>query len=346
MLVQNNPRYGSLPLADLLLEKAWERGLQEPAAGREMIGLVFEILDRIDTELTGQEILNDLRGRGWGYQANFLRMLSSLREAEEGFRKAEELLADGTGDLLERARIVALKSTLRRAQKRRGEAAELLDEALEIYLALDEGHLAGRTMLSQALLHNEQGDPAKAIEVLREAQELIEPAVDPYLVRVVQQNLAVYLTDLGRYEEAMNLLPALRRRMVESRSGRMELLRLRWQEGKILLGLGHESRAEAAFLEVRKGFVEEAIAHDAATVSLELASLYLRQGRTAEIRELARQLVPIFQSRDLHQEAIASLLLFQQAVERDALTLRLVEEVAAVVRKAGEKPRPKPEEPS
>jgi hypothetical protein len=55
---------------------------------------------------------------------------------------------------------------------------------------------------------------------------------------------------------------------------------------------------------------------------------------------------PIFQSRDLRQEAIAALLLFQRAVEMDTLTLRMVEEVADVVRRSQEKPRPRAPEPS
>lgn len=346
MLVLNNPRFQSLPLADLVLETAWERGIDQPAEADAMVGVALDILSRVDAELFGSEILNDTRGRAWAYRGNFLRLGSSLREAEEAFSRSEAVLAEGTGDLLETARLLGLKATLRRAQNRRQEAAAMLDEALEIYLALDDGHLAGRTMVSQALLLSEGGDTAGAIELLRRAQARIEPERDPYLMRVVQQNLASYLLDMGRYEEAMGMLPGLRVRMLESGGRRIELLRLRWLEGKILLGLGHESRAEAAFLEVRKGFVDQGIADDAASVSLELASLYLRQGRTAEIRELTSQSMPIFQSRDLHQNVIAALLLFQQAAESDALTLRLIEEVSDVVRKSREKPRPKPEQPS
>lgn len=346
MLVLNHQRFQTLPFAELVLETAWELGVDQPVEADSMVSVAMDILERVDSSLFGVELLNDIRGRAWAYRGNFLRIGSELREAEEAFARAERSLAEGTGDLLEWARLLGLKATLRRTQKRRDEAADLLDEALAIYLALDESHLAGRTMVTQALLHSERGEAAEALEVLREAQRRIEPERDPYLMRVVQQNLASYLLDLGRYEEAMAMLPALRTRMLESGGRRLELLRLRWLEGKILLGLGHESRAEAAFLEVRKGFVEQGIAHDAATVSLQLASLYLRQGRTAEIRELTSQLVPIFQSRDLHQNAIAALLLFQQAVERDALTLRLVEEVADVVRKFHEKPRLKTAQPS
>lgn len=141
------------------------------------------------------------------------------------------------------------------------------------------------------------------------------------------------------------MIPALRARVVQHGT-RSELLRLRWQEGKIHVGLGNENRAEAAFLEVRKGFLELGLQYDVASVTLELAALYMRQRRTGEIRDLAAQMFPIFQSRDLHQEAIAALLLFQRAVEMDTLTLRMVEEVADVVRRSQEKPRPQMAEPS
>lgn len=345
MLVRNRSRFQTLAVAELVLESAWDRRLQKPEESESLISLALELTDCLDSEVCGEGLLNDLRGRAWSYRGNLLRIRSELRESNEAFRVAAAFLAEGTGDPLETARLLGLTATLRRLQFRFDEAAGMIQESLLIYRSLGEDHLAGRTMVTQALLLEESGDPAGALEVLRKAQDLIEPTQDAYLVRVVQQNTVTYLMELGRYEEAMGLIPALRRRMVEGGS-RMELLRLRWQEGRILMGLGHETRAEAAYLEVRKGFTEEGVAHDAAAVSLELAGLYLRQGRTAEIRELARQMVPIFQSRDLHQEAIAALLLFQRSVEMDTLTLRMVEEVSDAVRRAQGKPRAKQEEPS
>ena len=66
----------------------------------------------------------------------------------------------------------------------------------------------------------------------------------------------------------------------------------------------------------------------------------------AEIRELTRQMVPLFQSRDLHQGAIAALLLFQRAVEMDTLTLRVVEEVTDTVRKTQGKQEARQHQPS
>jgi hypothetical protein len=195
------------------------------------------------------------------------------------------------------------------------------------------------------LLVYELGEADRAIEVLRTAQGLIDAQREPHIARVAQQNLIVYLSETGFCEEAMAMIPSLRHKLV-AEGTRTELLRLRWLEGKIHLGLGNEARAEAAFLEVRRGMLDLEFAKDVALIGLELAALYMRQRRTGEIRELAAQMFPIFQSRDLRQEAIAALLLFQRAVEMDTLTLRMVEEVADVVRRSQEKPRPRAPEPS
>jgi hypothetical protein len=46
----------------------------------------------------------------------------------------------------------------------------------------------------------------------------------------------------------------------------------------------------------RDGFLTEDIPYETALVSLDLAQLYAEQGRTAELKRLSAELVPIFAS--------------------------------------------------
>ncbi|HLE85650.1 MAG TPA: tetratricopeptide repeat protein, partial [Thermoanaerobaculia bacterium] len=345
LLVRNNARFQTLPLAELLLDHAWSLGFEEPLRAELVAELAGELVELIEPEPFSEEVLNDLRARSWAFRGNFRRITGDFRGAEEAFRRAQELQGEGTGDLLEQARLLGLRATLCRDRSRLEEAGELLQRAARIYLMTEETHLAGRTMIEMGVLAFREQRYDQAVERFQRGLEMVDCEQEPRLLFVGHYNMMLCLTEEGRFDEAMTLLPKVRRLTVESGS-RFDLLRLRWNEGDILRGLGHEARAEAAYLEVRKGFIEEGIAYDAAAVSLTLAALYLRQGRHAEIKQLAAEMVPIFQSRDVHQEAIAALLLFRRAVEMENLTLRMIEEVSEVVRRSQGKPAPPPEQPS
>ncbi|MEA2562329.1 MAG: hypothetical protein QOH06_3833 [Acidobacteriota bacterium] len=80
---------------------------------------------------------------------------------------------------------------------------------------------------------------------------------------------------------------------------------------------------------MRDGFLQEGHGYDVAIVSMDLALLYLRQGRTAEMKALAREMLPIFHSQDVHREAVAALVLFQEAIREEQITAAFVREIAA-----------------
>jgi hypothetical protein len=76
------------------------------------------------------------------------------------------------------------------------------------------------------------------------------------------------------------------------------------------------------------------MAYDVALVSLEIAILHAGQGRTEQVKTLARHMTPIFRAHAIHREALAALTLFRQAAEREQVTAELAREVLAYLRKA------------
>jgi hypothetical protein len=73
--------------------------------------------------------------------------------------------------------------------------------------------------------------------------------------------------------------------------------------------------------------------YDAAMVSLDLAILYLKEDRVADVQRLAEEMLPIFQAQDVHREDLAALRLFQEAAQRQELTVEKVRELAAWLRR-------------
>jgi hypothetical protein len=110
--------------------------------------------------------------------------------------------------------------------------------------------------------------------------------------------------------------------------------RRQWLKGKIARGMGRTIRAEALFLKAREGFLAEGIPYDTALISLELATLYAEQGRTADLKRLAEEIVPIFASRKIHREALAALAFLKQAIEAEAASLDVIVRVAAFLKRA------------
>jgi tetratricopeptide (TPR) repeat protein len=330
--VEENEDFHAWGLCELLLRTSRASTFSDPARGVELANLALRVVRHLG-EAYDPSWVTDLRARCFAYLGNARRVLGELRSAEDSFLKAESCLARGTsGNLAIQAEILDLKSSLRRAQRRLAEALELIDGALALYREAGEEHGTGKSLLQKAKILEETGDLAAAVELLQRLSAEIDPGREPQLFLYSRFNLLCALILAARYEEAERLLPVVTA-LLQGSAHPLDFVRLRWVEGNIHLGLGRRGPAEAAFREVQRGFLERLMGYDAALVSLDLARLYAQEGCTDDLKRLAAELMPIFESRDVHREAIVALLMFQRACEEERLTVELVQELAAYLRR-------------
>lgn len=336
MLVRNSARFASRALGELLLVKSHEACFQDAERAAELAELahrVAERLEALDDDERSAEELRGLSARCWGALGNAQRVRGNLQAAEQAIGQAEVLVGGEIGDLLDRARVLDWKASLRKDQRRFDESLRLLDRVIGIYRQLGQRHLYGRSLAQKAAVCQASGDSAAAIELLRGAFEHLDPREDPRMALAVRHNLIVCLNATGQHREAFALLFHTRPLYLEH-GGRSGLMRLRWVEGAVAYGLGRSDQAEAAYREVRQGFLEQHLDYDAALASLDLAALYAAQGRTAEVRRLAEEMLPVFTSRRIHREALAALIVFRRAAEMDEAGLELVRSVADFLNRA------------
>jgi tetratricopeptide (TPR) repeat protein len=331
ILVQNSARFQNWGLAELILQKAGQ-SMGEPRETREMAELAVTVAESLSPMIYSPALVQDLKARAWASLGNAHRMLSDFRASEQCFQVAESHLARGSGDRLERARLLDLKASLRNYQGRTEEAVSLLNRAIAIYQRSGQRHLLGRALLNKGHVTMWTGDLETAIALLRQGLALVDGARDPKLVVTSHHNLAYVLNELGQHREALAIVSRTRQLYLEV-GDRLNLLRLEFLEGQIAMALGRLEQAEGIFREVRRSFGEKEMAFDAALATLDLAGVYARQGRSAEMQGLAQEMLPIFQSRELHREAIAALILFQQAAEKNCVTLGLIQEVTGCLQK-------------
>jgi tetratricopeptide (TPR) repeat protein len=212
-------------------------------------------------------------------------------------------------------------------------ALNLLDRARAA--APDEAH--GRIPLKQASIYAMKDEPERALESLQEAGPRVEVHGDRRQLCVCRFNLARCLCDLERFGEAEALLPQVRE-LAEELGNKLDLVRLQWLEAKVFAGLGRTEEARQAYEEVRQAFADDKIAYDCALVSLELALPLLTEGRTAEVRALAEEMVWIFEAEGVPENALAALTVFCQAAKEETATVELARRVLRFLERAREDP--------
>jgi tetratricopeptide (TPR) repeat protein len=234
-----------------------------------------------------------VQGFAWAHLGNARRVRGDLPTADQAFQKARKLWESGSDplNLLERTRMLDLEASFRRDQGRFKEALKLLDQALEA-----EGVGEDRrkhVLIKKATVLEALGQFGRAIEVLSEAAGLVAKTGEARLLLALRFNMAVNHGFLGHYAAAEAMLPKIRQ-LAAARGDELDLLRVRWLEGRIAAGLGRRQEAVEALSRVREGFASREIAYDAALASLELAALKLfceAAEKNAVTLEMARRLV-------------------------------------------------------
>jgi tetratricopeptide (TPR) repeat protein len=324
--IRTEVRFHALKLCDLLLKRSRKSWFHDPARAVELARMAVEIADWLDIGYYGESLVEDERALAWAHLGNAYRIASDLRSAEEALLRAEEHQKRAGEDALTGAQILSFMASLRTSQDRFDEATEILDQAIAVYREARDRHLEGKALIQKATALGYMGRYQEAARIVRRGLSRIDLLEEPHLLVTARHNLIWYLNESGRHAEALDNLQMTQALYLEL-GEQTHLIRLRWLEGWIARDLGRLDQAEKALREARDDFVEQGIGFDAARVSLDLATVYLRQGRTGDVKRLAAEMVPVFESRDVHQETLAALLLFRQATYAEELTLCLLERI-------------------
>lgn len=332
-LVESDRELQSWAVCERLCAESEKAAADEASRALELADLALRVAQLV----TGEEgVRSQIQGYAWAFVGNARRVGGNLPQADQAFFESErfwELGASSDQGLLDRARLLDLKASLRKHQGRFSEALALHDQALEVSHPESSTYI----LLNKAVTQEQMGDVDSAITTLEKASAQVDEEREPRLLFGIRFNLAVNLVHQHRHAEALALLPHVRELALKMGNG-LDLVRVVWLESRVFIGLGKREEAMASLEQVRGEFTTREIAYDAALVSLELAVLYLEDDRTAEVRILARQMLWIFKSQGVHREALAALKLFCEAAEREQATVELARRIADYLEKARNNP--------
>lgn len=325
---------------EYLCHASQEEVFRDPRGAVELAERAVELADRIDPEVCGEGIATEQRILARAWLGNARRVASDLNGSERAFQESLRLLRNLDPMTGVRAEVWNLLGSLRIDQGRFAEARSVLELALREYRS--SGALAdvGKVLMKLGDVEGYAGNAEEAVVILREAVSTLEAASDERLMILAHRNLTDWMVDAGRAREALVRYNSARTIYEKHFQAPTLRLRLRWLEGRIYSALSDFISARVAFEEVRARAVDLELAYEHAAVSLELALVYLRQGETRLVTQLADEMVLFFQSRGLHRDLFAAIQLFRRAVEAETVTVGLIEETLQFFRCSWISPRP------
>ncbi len=319
----------SAALFSLVIDKSREIGRRDPKQGVQTAELALASLEALVRRDGDDKQFISLKARGWTRLANARSLAADLRGAELGFDEAERLLEAGGRQPAVEAEVLAYKASLRRDQRRFLEARELLERALTV-CPEGEDDLMAKILLIQASVRFEEGNPTAAIPFLEKALPLANKTEDAILRLAIYHNLVATYSEAGWYQKAVKLMPVAKQLSEDHGTG-YNKIRFHWLEGLIARGLGEMDTAEEALLGASDAFSEMGDGFNTALVSLDLADLYSRQNRTADLVSLCQSMAPLSGMLQNHREATVALQIFQRAAEEQSVTSMVVEKARKVL---------------
>jgi transcriptional regulator with XRE-family HTH domain len=333
-LIREVPDFQDWALCILLCDESAAAAPDSAAEARTLAELAIEIARRVPGTPGWR---SRVEGRAGAHLANALRVGGQIREADDELARALVLWEAGTASdtgLLDPVRMLDLEASLRKDQRRLGEALALLDRALATQPATE---IEGRLLISKGCVLEKLERYEEAIEALRRAAPLVEAGGNLRLRFAWRFNVAVNLCHLGRHDEAESRLGEIRA-LANRIDNRLDLARVTWLEGRTAAGLGRLDEALADFERVREELTELRIAYDTALVIMDIALLRTGRGETAEVKRLAEQAAWIFEGQGVEKEARRALDAFRRAARRERLTVDLARNIGRFLRRAQNDP--------
>lgn len=335
LLLDEVEEYRTWALVERLAAESLAVAAKSPSDALDLAKLAVHIAQLCPGE---EWLRQQAQGYAWFHVSNARKVSTEFEEANAALKKAKAHWVAGASGIhgyFNEAVVLALEAKVHQAQRRFDLALRHITQALQA----DSGELRGRLLLNKAQILDAMGEPLSSSQALREATALLDEERDPRTTLGVQYQLLMNLCVAGCASEAEEGLPRVR--ALADRLGEdLDRVRVVWLTGIVAAGCDRLEEAEAAFEQAREAFAtfNPPIVFDYALLSLELAIVLLKQGRTAEVRPLAEDLVKLFKSQGVLPEALAAVQLYWEAARREAATLELTQQVIRFLHRAQHDP--------
>jgi tetratricopeptide (TPR) repeat protein len=332
--VETEPRFHSFFVGCKLLELSWQT--MDPREAEAQGRAVAVIADNLAGQGPSPGSEAGLAIGAWCAVGEALRRRRDWDGSEDAYRRAAMSL-ERSVDPAEAAEYCLWLARLRRDQRRTEEALALLERSASLAAGLGQGREQAHALVEMAGVYLDEEDVDNAVATFDRVLALGSAGLDPGLATGAGAGMAGCLASLGDPLQARRILSALGERPGRRRTAvdRSTLVRT---EGLMAALSRQEHQAEVLLREAWNGFHRAGALGYAALVGLDLATLYLRQGRTSTLRALGAEIRLAFQSRTFAEGVRAALDDLIRALETGSTTQDLLAEIARYITRAIQQP--------
>lgn len=259
--------------------------------------------------IAGGSERHDLLALTFAHLGNGKRLLGETRAAKELLERAQ-VTATRSRNPEAQAEVGSLRGSLLTRLRRYDEAARELLRAARLIQDRDPSAHA-KILIQLGIVADLVGEPKSAIKTTKQALALLEKEHETRLYLYARFNLAQHLFTAERFEECRSVL-AEDEDLWNGQEDEWTGLRLWWLEARLALVEGDGRFCERALSAIRRRFADIGKGFDTALVTLDLALLYLKQGRLEDIAPLAEEMLEIFVANEMHPEVFSVLKLMTQ----------------------------------
>ena len=296
-------RYRTFFVAWTLLERSCQ---MEDAAESESLGrLAAAAAEKLDGNGLTAGTETGLAIGAWCAVGEACRRLGRLDAAEDAFVHAVGPLEKSV-DPAENAEYCRRLARLRRDQRRFDEAMALFERAATLFGSAGQIRDQALALADLAAVHLDQEDMESAVATFDRALVLGPAAVDPGLAAGPDWGIAGCLAALADPLQERRILAALAERPGRRRTAVEKAVLVRI-EGLVAGFARQEHQAEVLLRGAWNAFHRSGALGYAILAGLDLAALFLRQGRASNLRALGGEIRIAFQSRDLGEGVRAAL---------------------------------------
>ncbi len=254
------------------------------------------------------------------------RATARFEEADEAYAEVARICSTGPVCPTIRANLDKRLAKLRSAQRRFGEALNLIDSSIEIYKDTDTVYHAD-AILTKGYILFELGRFSESVPLFAEALFLAgdHRRVSSVAARTVYCAVHNLAETTARICSVDDIIVARRyvnqaKRFLSKKRASINKHKLSWIEGRIDGRLGSARAAERRFLGAIEPLLKLGAVFEAALVALDLSVIYFDHREWDQLKELAAATFERFRELSSDREAIAALRLWMDGARESTLT--------------------------